>query len=187
VFCAWSFRKTEGIPKLKPVIVCVISGLRREVDDNCGLLGYYAASSGNLLPTFRDNLSVPSSGVKSPRPLKMGQIGCPVTSVRNKHYSKKSAVLSFLPPVAMWDVIRIFLARTFSVINSIWRIFSKIPVKSDTRCWWHGPSYPLLETFMFIVENLLLRWCETLSLWNCGFWRASLFSQMTDEWLRRFS
>ena len=29
---------------------------------NCILLGYYAASSGNFLPTFRDNLSVPSSG-----------------------------------------------------------------------------------------------------------------------------
>jgi len=28
---------------------------------NCGLLGYSAASSGNFLPTFRDN---PSSGVK---------------------------------------------------------------------------------------------------------------------------
>jgi len=25
-------------------------------DDNCALLGYDAASSGNILPTFRDNL-----------------------------------------------------------------------------------------------------------------------------------
>jgi hypothetical protein len=36
-----------------------ISGFRREVDENCVLLGYYAASSGDSLPTFRDNLSVP--------------------------------------------------------------------------------------------------------------------------------
>jgi hypothetical protein len=28
------------------------------------LLGYYAAYGGNSLPTFPDNLSVPSSGVK---------------------------------------------------------------------------------------------------------------------------
>jgi hypothetical protein len=28
------------------------------------LLSYYAASSGNFLPTFRDNLSVPFSEVK---------------------------------------------------------------------------------------------------------------------------
>jgi hypothetical protein len=32
----------------------------------CALLGCYAASCGNCLPTFRDNVSVPSSQVKSP-------------------------------------------------------------------------------------------------------------------------
>ena len=44
---------------------CVISGFRREMDENCSLLGYYAASIGNSLPTFRDNLLVPSSGFKT--------------------------------------------------------------------------------------------------------------------------
>ena len=34
------------------------SGLRRKVEQNCALLGYYAASSGNSLPTFRDSVSV---------------------------------------------------------------------------------------------------------------------------------
>jgi hypothetical protein len=43
----------------------VISGLRREVDENWTLLGYYADSSGNSLSTFRDNLSAPSSRVKN--------------------------------------------------------------------------------------------------------------------------
>jgi len=47
----------------------VISGFRHQVDKNCALLGYYAASSGNLLPTFQEN-----------------SIG-PETSVRNYHYS----------------------------------------------------------------------------------------------------
>ena len=42
--------------------VCVISGFPLEANKNCALLGCYAASSGNSLPTFRDNLSVPSSG-----------------------------------------------------------------------------------------------------------------------------
>jgi hypothetical protein len=51
--------------------------IANEVDENCVLLGYYAASSGNFLPTFRDNLSVPSSGANR------GQIGCPEKSVRN--------------------------------------------------------------------------------------------------------
>jgi hypothetical protein len=35
--------------------------------ENRALLLYYAASSSSSLPTFRDNLSVPSSRVKSPR------------------------------------------------------------------------------------------------------------------------
>jgi len=39
----------------------VISGFCHEVDENCALLDYYAVSNGNFLPTFRDNLSVPSS------------------------------------------------------------------------------------------------------------------------------
>jgi hypothetical protein len=39
----------------------MISGFRRDADDICDLLGYYAASSGKSLPTLRDNVSVPSS------------------------------------------------------------------------------------------------------------------------------
>ena len=60
---------------------------------NCALLGYYAANSGNFLPTFRNNISVPSSRVKNffmfftPSLLKIGPIGFPKTSVRNYHYS----------------------------------------------------------------------------------------------------
>jgi hypothetical protein len=44
--------------------VIVISGFRRDVDEICALLGYYAASNGNPLPTFRENVSVPSSKAK---------------------------------------------------------------------------------------------------------------------------
>jgi len=51
-------RRTDGRTGRQ---ICGISGFRREVSENCTLLGSYAASSGNLLPTFRDNLS---SGVK---------------------------------------------------------------------------------------------------------------------------
>ena len=65
----------------------MISGLCRNVDDICALLGYYAACSGNFLATFRDNLSVPSS--RAP-PFKMGQIGCPETSVTNYHYTLRN-------------------------------------------------------------------------------------------------
>jgi len=37
---------------------CVILGFRRDVDENYSLLCHRAASSGNYLPTFRDNLSL---------------------------------------------------------------------------------------------------------------------------------
>ena len=39
----------------------------RKYTENCALLGYYAASSGNFLQTFRENLSVPSSGLRTLR------------------------------------------------------------------------------------------------------------------------
>jgi hypothetical protein len=35
------------------------AGFHRDVDDICAPLGYYAASCGNCLPTFRNNVSVP--------------------------------------------------------------------------------------------------------------------------------
>jgi len=46
-------------------LFCVISVFRHEVDDHCALLGYYAASGGDFSPTFRDNISIPSSRVKN--------------------------------------------------------------------------------------------------------------------------
>jgi hypothetical protein len=33
--------------------------------EKCALLGYYAASTGNFLPTFRYNLSVPCSRINN--------------------------------------------------------------------------------------------------------------------------
>jgi len=58
---------------------------------------------------FRDNLSVPSSGVKNPesRILKMGPIGCPETSVTN-YYSlrnkpeKRISQLLLIKHMALW-------------------------------------------------------------------------------------
>jgi hypothetical protein len=54
----------------------------------CALLGYYAAYGCNYLLMFGDNVSVPSSRVifKGQRPLTLGKIGCPETSVRNYHH-----------------------------------------------------------------------------------------------------
>ena len=70
---------------------CMISGVRRKVDVNCTLSGYYAVSTGNFLPLFQDNQSVASSRVKnqkrkSSRPMKMEPVDCAKTAVRNYHY-----------------------------------------------------------------------------------------------------
>jgi len=51
-----------------PNIIYLISNLKTKpkLDEDYALLGYYAARSGNPLPTFRDNLSIPYSRVKNP-------------------------------------------------------------------------------------------------------------------------
>jgi hypothetical protein len=54
---------------------------------NCALLCYYAVSGGNSLPTFRDNLSVPSSEFKNPKSVKITSTRCAIT--------QKSAVHSY--------------------------------------------------------------------------------------------
>jgi len=38
-----------------------VSGFRREVDNNCALLGYCAVSSSNSLLTFRDSYTLPAN------------------------------------------------------------------------------------------------------------------------------
>jgi len=44
----------------------MISGLRREVYENCALVGYHVAYSGNSLLTFQDNLLVPTQKSRKP-------------------------------------------------------------------------------------------------------------------------
>ena len=41
--------------------------MNNPVYEKCDLLGYYAASSGNFLPYFPDNVSVSSSSIKNAR------------------------------------------------------------------------------------------------------------------------
>ena len=62
----------------------MVSGFRRDVNENGALLGYYAAYSGNWAPTFRDNLWVPFARVEQSKK-KMGTIGCLEMSERNYH------------------------------------------------------------------------------------------------------
>jgi len=69
----------------------VILVFRRDADEICALLWFHVAQSGNSVPTFRDDLSVPSSRVNKSKHLQesnssdKGTIGFPETSVRNYH------------------------------------------------------------------------------------------------------
>ena len=54
--------RTDRQTDVTRLIVCMISGFRHEAAENCALLGYHAVGSGNFLPTFQGNISVPSSG-----------------------------------------------------------------------------------------------------------------------------
>jgi hypothetical protein len=79
-------RTPPGDHPLQQQVVCEI----------CALPGYYAASCGNCLPTFRNKVSVPSSRVQSPFsysdswPVKMGPILCPETLVSNYHMTPRN-------------------------------------------------------------------------------------------------
>jgi hypothetical protein len=61
---------------------------QKQVFGICAFLRYYAASSGNPLQTFRNNISVPSSRIPmswTSSSFKMGPIHCPETSVKDYH------------------------------------------------------------------------------------------------------
>jgi hypothetical protein len=58
------------------------------LDEKCAGLDYYAASSGNFLPTFRDNPSVASSGVKNPKEILLSQYGACIWKIVGSIKSK---------------------------------------------------------------------------------------------------
>ena len=102
-------------------------GLRHEVDENCPLLGYYAASSGNSLLTFQENLLALDS-----RPFTMGPIGCPEMMVRNCHYSLRNSPEE---DSSLLSVLFIFLhkleVRIYCISRTIKRTF--FPEKCDLK------------------------------------------------------
>ena len=84
MFSVLRYELSQGT-QAHPVAKCRISY------EICALMGYYATSSGNVLPTFRYNISGKSSRAVSGQHigsifkghLMMGPICYPATSVRN--------------------------------------------------------------------------------------------------------
>jgi len=93
--------------------------------------------SGNSLPTFRVNLSFPSSRT---RPLKIGPIGCPKTSVKNYHCTLRNiteergydllrggSLKSHTVIVFITDMKSVYCAvRTVSLTKSVYASISHI-------------------------------------------------------------
>ena len=71
--CSLRVRGIEVRHNLMTSLTMQVQALR----EHCALLGYYTASSVNSLPTFQDNLSVPSPRAMHPRTLKHGTYGLP--------------------------------------------------------------------------------------------------------------
>jgi len=101
---------------------CVISGFRHEADDDCPILGHYAVSSGNSLPTFRGNLSVPSSGVK-------GLLG--YYSLCNNPEERSSRTNAFKQHGNKYHYVTVQLTCTILVIS--WMSITPLPSTSYIR------------------------------------------------------
>ena len=97
------------------VFLNVILGFCCEVDENCVLLGFYAASSGNFLATCQDNLS----------------------SVRNYHYSLRNN------PEERNSHLRIplfcYMTPNFETIMCLWRVGVRLSIGDATS------DYPLSD------------------------------------------
>ena len=107
----------------------MISGFRPEEDENCALLGYYAVSSGNFLPTFQNSLSVRSSGVKNPKdtspplPLCIGLVPRDYTPALHRSVTEFfidliSFLLYFLPYPSVQTIFSLGLPALHAVILS---------------------------------------------------------------------
>jgi hypothetical protein len=65
---------------------------------NSAILGYYTASSGNLLPTFRDSPLIPSSEFKNPKGLEE------IINARCGSTQKSAVLIYFAPKDKNQDV-----------------------------------------------------------------------------------
>jgi hypothetical protein len=101
-----SYKTAKKIPHRS--VLCVTSGYRRDADEVRALLGYYAAYSGSSVPTFRDNLSVPSSRLMNPS--KAGS-----TPNRQKENRNKRETAVHIHPTKRIHCLDVHIQRTAAV------------------------------------------------------------------------
>ena len=145
----------------------VISGICCKVAENCTLVSYYAANSGNFLPVFQDNLSVPSSVFKNPQDnaldpnmgflldswtLRMGLIGFPNMSVRiTTTLHKNPEEHSSLHSLCCW-----WLSFHKHSISMYQTVFLKLPVLRS-HIIHSGRSSHVADSMALIVHETFSR------------------------------
>jgi hypothetical protein len=111
----------------------------------CCLLGYYAASCGNCWPTFRDNVSVPSSRVKKSKSVQNSHSTlCNIPEELISHVQPRFTNISYLACHGGIAIAR--LSRSYRDcigLNIIYAV-DKMPQRNATRLnfrytnfvWW---------------------------------------------------
>ena len=85
------------------ILSCVITGFRHKVDENCVILVYYGASSGNFWLTFRDNLSVPLSGFNNPKGFRSNLQGSTIQKDFGPIFRVQQSKITWILESWRWD------------------------------------------------------------------------------------
>jgi hypothetical protein len=123
----------------------MISVFHCEVKENGNLLVYYAVSCTNCWLTFRNNLLVPSSRFKNPRPLS------PKMSVRNYHCSLHNNPEECIS-------LQNFIILCHSAYQNTYKLVCKVCIVTYrfVRVW---KSVPLMKACrQSILENRMVSW-----------------------------
>ena len=129
------------VTALHQVLLRMTAGFRREIDRNCALLGYYTASSVNSLLTFRGNLSVSFSRVKTGSEM----------LVSNYHYS-----LRYSPEVHSLNLIPTSVSSLRTIEIKCTK-FSKSRSVSDVSVIYNSPKYvfPYVAFLCFRLNTII--------------------------------
>ena len=131
----------ECTPTIGKCLLLVKCDERNTVQENCTRLGYYAASSGNSLPTFRGNLSVPSSDGQIHNFLVVFPVFC------NIWLSGSKVLREMLDPSSAQDVSDL-TCQTNIVCAMKWQA-----VKGG-----HGHVTNTQQFFSYLVTNVAVWW-----------------------------
>jgi hypothetical protein len=110
-------------------VACIL-GFHGELAENCSLLNYYTASSGNFLSTFRDNQSVSYSGIL--------RFLNPDDGVRNYQHTQRNnpRILSsdlLVKRLVTWRSVQLLICLSSVEVEIVWGFLSSPFIASSLR------------------------------------------------------